>query len=140
MSKIIFLPNKIEFEIDSNESVLQLAQKKGIPIRFSCNGVPSCAECRIRVVDGEENINPPSKQEIDLIGNVSFVDSRRLACQLFCFGDVKVDLSDHLKDKDWDPANTEEPSGKDLEKASNAPSPANVSSGSGTFALDEDEE
>ena len=140
MSKIIFLPNKIEFEIDSNESVLQLAQKKGIPIRFSCNGVPSCAECRIRVVDGEENINPPSKQEIDLIGNVSFVDSRRLACQLFCFGDVKVDLSDHLKDKDWDPANRKELSGKDLEKASNAPSPANVSSGSGTFALDEDEE
>ena len=96
MHRVTFLPSKVEHEIESDQTVLQLAQKKGIPIRFSCNGVPSCAECRIRVVEGEENIHPPSKKEIELIGNVSFVDSRRLACQLFCFGNVTVDLSEHL--------------------------------------------
>ena len=133
MSKITFLPNKLEFEIDSDESVLQLAQKKGVPIRFSCNGVPSCAECRVRIVDGEGNINPPSKQEIDLIGNVSFVDSRRLACQLFCFGDVKVDLSEHLTN-DMDPdkkGGLQQDSGKNTENS--------LSTNTDTFALDEDE-
>ena len=137
MSKVTFLPNNVEFEIDSNQSVLELSQEKKIPIRFSCNGVPSCAECRIRIVEGEENVNPPSKKEVELIGNVSFVDSRRLACQLFCFGDVKVDLSDHLKESSAEEGSSDlqqEGTEKDSEKTSSANNKIQD-----TFALDEDE-
>src|SRR5690606_34471704 len=70
--------------------------EKGIPIISTCNGMPSCAECRVRVVDGEYNLLPPSKKEISLIGTGYYIDNRRLSCQMICFGDVVVDTQEHL--------------------------------------------
>ncbi|MCB0357356.1 MAG: hypothetical protein KDD40_10130, partial [Bdellovibrionales bacterium] len=51
-------------------------------------------ECRVRIVDGEHNVFPPSAKELSLIGTGHFIDQRRLSCQLKCFGDVTVDLSE----------------------------------------------
>lgn len=93
--KVKFLPQDVEFEIESGQSVLNLAQEKGIPIHSTCNGMPSCAECRVKVVDGEYNLLPPSKKEISLIGTGYYIDHRRLACQMVCFGDVVVDTQEH---------------------------------------------
>lgn len=94
--KVKFLPQNIEFDIEPGQSVLHLAQEKGIPIHSTCNGMPSCAECRVRVVDGEYNLLPPSKKEISLIGTGYYIDHRRLSCQMVCFGDVVVDTQEHL--------------------------------------------
>jgi len=93
--KVKFLPQNVEFEIKPGQSVLHLAQDHQIHIRSVCRGVPSCAECRVRVVDGEGNVIPPSSAELSLIGTAWFVDQRRLSCQLRCFGDVTVDVSGH---------------------------------------------
>ncbi len=94
--KVKFLPQNEEFEIQSGQSVMALANEKGIPIISTCNGMPSCAECRVRVVDGEYNLLPPSKKEISLIGTGYYIDHRRLSCQMICFGDVVVDTQEHL--------------------------------------------
>ncbi len=94
--KVKFMPQDVEFEIESGQSVLGLAHEKGIPIHSTCNGMPSCAECRVRVIEGEHNLLPPSKKEIALIGTGYYIDRRRLACQMVCFGDVIVDTQEHL--------------------------------------------
>lgn len=94
--KIRFVPQGIEVELNSDKSVLQVAHENGIPIRSVCKGVPSCAECRVKVVEGEDNVLPPTKAEINLVGSTYFVDQRRLSCQLRCFGDVTIDVSDHI--------------------------------------------
>jgi len=62
-------------------------------------GVPSCAECRIKVLAGESNLIPPNKAELSLIGTSYYIDGRRLACQIHAYGDISVDITDHL-DKD----------------------------------------
>ena len=95
--KVKFLPQNKEFEIESHQSVLHLAQKNGIFIRSLCNSLPSCAECRIKVLEGEQNIIPPSSKELQLIGSGHFIDNRRLSCQIFCFGDVTIDLSEQKR-------------------------------------------
>ncbi|PIU01119.1 MAG: hypothetical protein COT74_01025 [Bdellovibrionales bacterium CG10_big_fil_rev_8_21_14_0_10_45_34] len=98
--KVKFIPQNIEIEISPNESVMDVGHKNGLHIKSVCKGVPSCAECRVRVAEGEYNVLPPSYKELELIGNSFFVDQRRLSCQLRCFGDITVDLSEQLEKAD----------------------------------------
>jgi 2Fe-2S ferredoxin len=95
--KVKFLPSGEEHEIEFNETVLHLAQRVGIHIQSVCKGIPSCAECRIQIKEGEHHVLPPNKKEIDLIGTAHYVDLSRLSCQLRCFGDVSVDLSEQIE-------------------------------------------
>ncbi len=94
--KVKFSPQEVEFEIKPGQTVMDLAHEKGIPIRSTCNGMPSCAECRVRVTDGDWNVNPPSRKELSLIGTGYFIDQRRLSCQMLCFGDITVDTTEQI--------------------------------------------
>jgi len=94
--KVKFLPSDEEHEIEPNETILHLAQREGLHIQSVCKGLPSCAECKIQVVEGEHHVLPPSSKELQLIGTAHYVDMSRLACQLRCFGDVTVDLSQQI--------------------------------------------
>lgn len=76
---------------------MHVAQDNGIYIKSVCKGVPSCAECRVRIVDGDHNVLPPGSEELSLIGTGYFIDRRRLACQLKCFGDITVDMTEQLE-------------------------------------------
>ena len=95
--KVKFMPQGEEHEIDSNESILHLANRLGLHIQSVCKGIPSCAECRIQIIEGEHHVLPPSKKELDLIGTAHYVDRSRLACQLRCYGDVTVDLAEQIE-------------------------------------------
>ena len=95
--KVKFLPSGEEHEIESNETVLLLAQRVGLHIQSVCKGIPSCAECRVQIKEGEHHVLPPSKKELDLIGTAHYIDISRLSCQLRCFGDVTVDLSEQIE-------------------------------------------
>ncbi len=92
--KIKFLPSGKELDVDPNTSVMEAAHKNGIFIKSICNGLPSCAECRIKIVEGDHNVLPPSAKEMSLIGTAHHLDQRRLACQMHCYGNVVVDLTE----------------------------------------------
>jgi 2Fe-2S ferredoxin len=95
--KVKFLPQNVEHEIEFNETVLHLAQRCDIHIQSVCKGLPSCAECRIQIKGGEHNVPPPGTKELSLIGTAYYIDQSRLACQLRCFGDLTVDLSEQIE-------------------------------------------
>lgn len=95
--KVKFLPMDVELEIQPDQSVMNLAHENNIPIHSVCNGMPSCAECRVKVVEGDHNVLPPSAKELSLIGTGHFIDQRRLSCQLLCFGDITVDLTEQVE-------------------------------------------
>ncbi|MFM6928516.1 MAG: 2Fe-2S iron-sulfur cluster-binding protein [Bdellovibrio sp.] len=95
--KIKFLPQNIEVEGSPNKSLLQIATENQLEIRSICKGVPSCAECRVRIVEGDNNVLPPGKAELGLIGTSYFIDNRRLSCQVRCFGDVTIDLTEQVE-------------------------------------------
>jgi 2Fe-2S ferredoxin len=94
--KVKFVPQDVEFEIKPGQTVMDLAHEKGIPVHSTCNGMPSCAECRVRVTDGDWNVNPPSRKELSLIGTGYYIDQRRLSCQMLCFGDITVDTTEQI--------------------------------------------
>ncbi len=95
--KVKFLPSGEEHEIEFNETVLHLAQRVGLHIQSVCKGIPSCAECRVQIAEGEHHVLPPSKKELDLIGTAHYVDRSRLSCQLRCFGDLEIDLKEQIE-------------------------------------------
>ncbi|UYL09647.1 (2Fe-2S)-binding protein [Bdellovibrio sp. SKB1291214] len=95
--KIKFLPQNIEVEGSPDKSLLQIATENQLEIRSICKGVPSCAECRVRIKDGDNNVLPPGKAELSLIGTSYFIDGRRLSCQVRCYGDVTVDLTEQVE-------------------------------------------
>lgn len=95
--KVKFLPQDVELEIQQGQTVMDLAHKNNIPIRSTCNGMPSCAECRVKVTDGDWNTNPPSRKELSLIGTGYYIDQRRLSCQMLCFGDITVDTTEQVE-------------------------------------------
>lgn len=95
--KVKFIPQNIEIEASPEKSVLQIATENKIEIKSLCKGQPSCAECRVRIVQGEDFVMAPSKAELNLIGNTYYLDNRRLSCQVHCFGDITVDLTEQVE-------------------------------------------
>jgi ferredoxin len=94
--KVTFMPMNVTHEIDANETVLHLAQRHDIHIQSVCKGLPSCAECRVCIKEGEHHVPPPSSKELSLIGTAHYIDRSRLSCQLRCYGDIVVDLTEQL--------------------------------------------
>ena len=92
--KLKFIPQNMEVDIESNKSVLEISRELGFNIQSSCNGMCSCGDCRVFVKEGGANLLLPSNKELKLIGQGHYMDQRRLACQLYCFGDVVIDLSE----------------------------------------------
>lgn len=95
--KIKFLPQNIEVDVESDKSVMETAWKHGLPVQSSCKGKAQCAECRVFVTEGQRNLLPPTHNELELIGQGHFIDQRRLSCQLYCFGNVTIDLSEQIE-------------------------------------------
>ncbi|MFN3698437.1 MAG: 2Fe-2S iron-sulfur cluster-binding protein [Pseudobdellovibrio sp.] len=94
--RIKFLPSGVEIPVDPQKSLLQLATENSIKIKSICNGVPSCSECRVKIVEGMDSIPEPTKAELNLIGTSYHLDGRRLSCQVRCFGSITVDLTEQL--------------------------------------------
>ena len=90
------MPQNLEVEGTPEKTLLQIATENGIEIKSICKGVPSCAECRVKIVEGDSFITHPTKSELNLIGTSYYIDGRRLSCQVRCFGPVTVDVSEQL--------------------------------------------
>lgn len=98
--KIKFLPMGIEAPVDPEKSLLQIAHENDIKIKSICNGTPSCAECRVKIVEGEHSVPKPTPAELNLIGTSYYLDGRRLSCQVHCFGSITVDVTEQLNKVD----------------------------------------
>lgn len=98
--KIKFIPMNVEVDVDPSKSLLRLAQENGVKIKSICGGVASCSECRVRIVEGGDSVPEPNKAELSMIGSSYYIDGRRLACQVRCFGSVTVDLTEQVNKVD----------------------------------------
>lgn len=95
MAKLTLHPTGTVLEIDENLPVLERLRQEEIYIRSSCGGNGSCSDCMIKVISGEDSLNPPGFEEIQLLGNVFHLTKERLSCQLKISGDVTIDISHH---------------------------------------------
>ena len=65
----------------SDYNILEYSIINKIPHLHECGGNGLCTTCRIRVIDGAQNLTPPTKKEIETGKKRNWDPSIRLACQ-----------------------------------------------------------
>jgi adenylate cyclase len=90
MAVIRFLPDLKEETAGTDETILEVALRAGIPMIHVCMGNGRCSTCRIRITEGIDNVSPRSIDECKIAEVLSLGRDIRLACQTRIRGDVTV--------------------------------------------------
>lgn len=80
--RVTFVPLGKSAVAKPNETVLDVARRAAAPLGNSCGGIGVCNRCRVKIVEGSENLTPPTRYESDT--------ETRLACQAVVLGDCSV--------------------------------------------------
>jgi ferredoxin len=78
-------------------SLLTQLKSSGYDIKSTCGGCASCGDCKVIITAGDANLDDPSFEEKQLIGNVFHITKERLACQTNISGPITIDISAHLE-------------------------------------------
>lgn len=100
MPKLTLMPSGNSIEVSSDTDLLSALREQDVYIKSGCGGHASCTDCIIKVTAGAENLNEPTFEESQLLGNVFHITKERLSCQTKITGDVTIDISAHDKGKD----------------------------------------
>ncbi|HPR65429.1 MAG TPA: 2Fe-2S iron-sulfur cluster-binding protein [Thermoanaerobaculia bacterium] len=86
--RVRFRSDKQEGEIPEGSTLLDAALQLGVILSHVCGGIGSCGTCRVRILNGQENLSEKVEEEEarDLAPDV------RLACQSHLHGDVEADV------------------------------------------------
>jgi adenylate cyclase len=71
-------------------TILEASNLGKVPHASVCGGRGRCSTCRVRIVEGESDLEPPSEQEQIVLKRVGAVEGTRLACQVKPAFDVSV--------------------------------------------------
>lgn len=80
---------QIEYD-DSTGTILDCSIANQIPHIHECGGNGLCTTCRIRVIDGHNNLNPRTLKEQEIARVRKWDPSIRLACQCYVKGDISI--------------------------------------------------
>ncbi len=97
---LVTLSNGQTLSIREDQNLLEACREAGIYVKSGCGGHATCSDCLVKITQGVDNLNPPSFEETQLIGNVFHITKERLSCQTKVLGPVSVDISAHDKSAD----------------------------------------
>jgi len=75
---------------DSTGTILDCSISNQIPHIHECGGNGLCTTCRIRVLNGLDNLNPRTLKEQEIARVRKWDPSIRLACQCYVKGDIEI--------------------------------------------------
>ena len=102
MPRITFLPSGVIASCADGETVFSVSRRHldDTQIPTSCIGSGTCGLCRVKIVAGEEFLNPQQAAELKHLGNMYFLTKIRLSCQTEVGGgDVTVEVVQRPGDK-----------------------------------------
>lgn len=97
---LILEPISKRVNIAKGRTVYDALLALNFPIGAFCGGKGTCGKCKIKIVDTEVNLSPPTDQEIKKLGKQAIEDGYRLACQSYILGDSRIYLTDILVPKE----------------------------------------
>jgi ferredoxin len=90
MPSIIFQTSGKTIEVPQDANLLRTSIRYEGSVPYKCGG-GICGTCRVRIVDGHENLSKVMKKEVDRLGSDKINQGFRLACQTFINGgDITV--------------------------------------------------
>jgi ferredoxin len=88
--RVTFTPIGQMAEAKTDETLLDVARRASVPLGNSCGGIGICARCRVRVVDGAEQLTPPTAVETRVAAERGLDADERLACQAVVIGNCTI--------------------------------------------------
>jgi len=67
-------------EVPGGGPMVDVCDDAGAPVAFSCRSA-NCGACRVEVIAGAPLLEPPAREELDLLAIVAAPEGQRLACQ-----------------------------------------------------------
>jgi ferredoxin len=89
MPLMTFQTSGKSIEVDKDANLLRTSIRYEGSVPFKCGG-GLCGTCKVRIVEGSENLSKIMKKEIDRLGEEKISQGYRLACQTFITGDVTL--------------------------------------------------
>lgn len=89
MPRVIFVDEGKSAEYPAGRTLLSCALDMGIGISHVCGGDGACGTCRVEVVDGMDQLTPPTPDET----YKEIEPPHRLSCQAKLVGDVIVKVA-----------------------------------------------
>ncbi|MES3039250.1 MAG: 2Fe-2S iron-sulfur cluster-binding protein [Bdellovibrionota bacterium] len=75
-----------------DKTLLQNLLAKKIDLEASCGGNGTCGTCKVKVIEGAENLTGPTELEIEFRADRGFGADERLSCQAHCDGPVRLSI------------------------------------------------
>jgi 2Fe-2S ferredoxin len=85
-----FVPLDKSADAKADETLLDAARRANAPLGNSCGGIGICARCRVRIVEGAENLSAPTSVEERVSQQRGLAPDERLACQAVVRGDCAI--------------------------------------------------
>jgi ferredoxin len=85
---VTFTPIGHSADARPDETLLDVARRAGVPLGNSCGGIGVCNRCKVKVVEGVENLTPPTSMEVPRV-----TGDERLACQAAVKGNCTITAS-----------------------------------------------
>lgn len=93
MPVVTFVPLKKSKVVKAGATLLAAANQAHVPIGQSCSGDGICGWCKVKVLDGVDNLAAPSERESKLMEEKKFERNERAACLAVVRGDVAITAS-----------------------------------------------
>ncbi len=79
-------------------NLLDFLNANKVSINQSCGGNGTCTTCRFFVLEGAENLSPPSELEVERSTERNFLSNERLACQTEIHNSARIEIPDEAED------------------------------------------
>lgn len=79
-------------EVPDGHNLLQASRVVDAPVQTLCNGVGTCVQCRVKIVEGGDSLSKPGALERDRLGNIFHITHERMGCQAKVHGDVTIEV------------------------------------------------
>jgi ferredoxin len=79
-------------EVPAGTTLFEAGAKLTAGIDTACVGKGTCGLCRVKILEGAENLNPFTDEERKHLGNVYHLTKVRLSCRSILQGDVSIEV------------------------------------------------
>lgn len=90
MPIVTFHPSGATREVERGTNLFRATRQAGLPLAASCDAELICGQCNLEVVEGAENLSPPSAKERRVLDGERCYASDRLACGAKVLGNCAV--------------------------------------------------
>jgi len=97
MPRIRFLPIDVTTEVAAGTSLFDAGAAVKAGIETACVGKGTCGLCRVKVIAGNEHLEPLTDEDTKHLGNVFHITKVRLACRTRIAGDAEVEVMTRRK-------------------------------------------